>query len=105
MLFDLLHDCHLKDSNSFFKRKQHNTWTSHLHKTHFAINRFVMRPTGKKAIITDTKAVSHGEQSDHLPIIITIKIKPKCISNKGRKTKGKNTRKSVKGKNMYYNTR
>jgi hypothetical protein len=47
-------------------------------------------------MITNTKVVSHGAQSDHLPVRITIKIKSKHNSNKGRKTKGKKQQEKCK---------
>jgi hypothetical protein len=88
-LFEVLHMKGIKDVNSFYNHRRYDMWTRYLHKKSFAIDRFLIRPTWKKIVVVNANAITDRAQSDHLPIIIFLKIKLKRNSKKGRKQKSK----------------
>lgn len=60
--------------DSFYKHKSVNTWASTFDDLVLTLNHVVSRPRGKTLTIIDTKVITEGAQSDHLPIRLSLKV-------------------------------
>jgi hypothetical protein len=81
-----MRDCGFRNLNSFYKYKSVNTWASTFNNLVFTLDHLLERPQGKKLTIIDTKVITKGTQSDHLPVCLILKV---CAK---RRAQGKRAR-------------
>jgi hypothetical protein len=77
MLLNAMHECVLRDLNSFYKHKSVNMRASTFNDLIFTLDHFLARPQGKNLTIVDTKFITEGAQSEHLPVHLIRKVRAK----------------------------
>jgi hypothetical protein len=94
---NLLKENIMKDMNTFYQHKLHDTWQHNFNNSKYAHDHFLVRPAGKNISITDVCICRDRCQSDHLPIKIEVKIKSRRAEvNSGRPNVKENTRPTLK---------
>jgi hypothetical protein len=92
MLLNAVRERGLRYLNSLYKHKSVNTWASTFNDLVLTLDHFLARPQGSKLTIVDTKVITDGAQSDHLPIRLILKVRAKrrargkCARSKPRLT-------------------
>jgi hypothetical protein len=81
LFLNAMRDCGFRNLNSFYKYKSVNTWASTFNNLVFTLDHLLERPQGKKLTIIDTKVITKGTQSDHLPVCLILKI---CVKRRAQ---------------------